>query len=492
MGMADANKRINLAAPLLTVRRHGAVGAEDTATALPSYKPSETSGPLGRTCAVPFGWEHRPGHPKSVRTRRPPPPPPTTLIDEASCVAPEMKVVDAAAALEEERFSDARSRDDMSCVTVNCSVTGLSDAASACAAGAGPGARGSVMMDRFLPAAHAVAAGCPQCTFRKAASAQEPARPTAASALTGDGDRSQVQRRLPLQHIPTKHLPPLSPEDKNDDAESDAPSTRGFASKRCGLLPTRCVKNTLQLLNPAPAMRRGARGARRGAGGPFLSNGSRSQRAMNPLLHGSRNGQQQSQNTGGHYPGMQSWEVKLLLRSGRSGLTAPATAVASELDRTVRKLYRDRGAEAVHQKASHPGLLLVLDRSSEERHSSSAQNLSRAAETALPLPPPKTSRNAEKKLRRGAAGYGFSLLLKDEEVAAGREIVLSPQPLLPLPLPKSPSESWLLRALPSVSTRPPATSFLGLHVQARKHAALPWCCVDHARQRQIRVHDLHK
>ena len=63
----------------------------------------------------------------------------------------------------------------MSCATMNCSTTGLSDAAaSSCAAGAGPGpgARGGVMMHRFLPAAHAVAAGSPPCAFRKAGSAQ--------------------------------------------------------------------------------------------------------------------------------------------------------------------------------------------------------------------------------------------------------------------------------------------------------------------------------
>uniref|UniRef100_A0A0A8ZW38 Uncharacterized protein n=1 Tax=Arundo donax TaxID=35708 RepID=A0A0A8ZW38_ARUDO len=339
------------------------------------------------------------------------------------------------------------------------------------------------MMDRFLPAAHAVAAGSPQCTFQKAASSREPLpRPAAATY----GDRLPAQRRPPIQRIPANHLPqPLSPDGKNDDdddAESDAHSTRGFASTRCGLLPTRCVKSTLLLLNPTPAMRRGAR---RGTARPFLSDGGRSQRSTNPLLRRSQNGRDQIHHTG-HDPGKHSWEelyVKSLLRSTRGGLTGSAATVATELDRTVRQLYRCRGAEkAVPPKANHLGLLLVLDRSSEECHGSSA-------------------RNNEKKLRRGgadAAGYGFPLLLEDKEAVAGSEIVVSPQPLLPFPLPKSPSESWLSRALPSVSTRPPATSFLGLHVQSRKHAALPWCSmdpakvVDHARQRQMRVHDLHK
>jgi hypothetical protein len=157
----------------------------------------------------------------------------------------------------------------------------------------------------------------------------------------------------------------------------------------------------------------------------------------------------------------------------------------------------------VRPKTSHLGLLLVLDRSNEDRgHGSSARRkqVSRTSDTALLLPAAASSpASAEKKLGRGpaAGGYGFPLLLEDKEaVIAGREIVLSPpQPLLlQPPLPKSPSESWLSRALPSVSTRPPATSFLGLHVQSRKHAPLPWCSIDSARvdgyggQRHIRVH----
>ncbi|OEL38150.1 hypothetical protein BAE44_0000829 [Dichanthelium oligosanthes] len=511
MGMADANKLINLAVPLISVRRHD--GTEPTATGLLAYKADATSEPLGHTGAVPFGWEHRPGHPKSVRTRRPPPVPPLTIVDESSRVAQEPTAVIVASerARGEERFSDALSRDDASCVTVNCSLTGLSDAASsACAAAAAaaavaPGARGSVMMDRFLPAAHAVAAGSPQNTFRKAGTAREPMRSPA--ARTGGGsDRSPAQRRLPVKHIAAYqyHLPPLPPEGKNedgDDAESDVHSTAGFASKRCGWLPIRCVKSALLL----------SRGARRGAGRPFLSSGGGSQKETNSLLRRSRNGQQQPQHTGDD-PGMQSWEevyIKSLLRSGGGGaLMGPAAAVASELDRTVRELYKRRGGQAVQPKASHLGLLLVLDRSNEDcgrgYHGSSVRKLSKTGDAALLLPAAstKSSPNAGNKLAsRGVTGdYGFPLLLEDAEAVARLELALSPpQPLLPLPLPASPTESWLSRALPSVSTRRPlATSFLGLHVQSKKHAPLPWCSidsgkgVDHDGQRQRRVHDLQK
>lgn len=147
----------------------------------------------------------------------------------------------------------------------------------------------------------------------------------------------------------------------------------------------------------------------------------------------------------------------------------PAAAMASELDRTVRELYRRRGGETVQPKASHLGLLLVLDKSNDGCRGSS--------ERALLLPRTEGSPDAGKKPGRGPAdtngGYGFPLLLEHMTAAStGREIVVSPRAaMLPLPLPKSPSESWLSRALPTVSSRPPpATAFLGLHVQSRKHA----------------------
>ncbi|CAL4902284.1 unnamed protein product [Urochloa decumbens] len=521
MGMADANKRIDLAAPLISARRHGVDGTDPMG--LPAHKAD----------AVPFRWEHRPGHPKSVRTRRPPPPAPasTAIADEPSLAvqkpaAAVAAIVASEHAWEEERFSDALSRDDVSCVTANCSAAGLSDATSTCAAaGVGmralPGARGGgAMLDRFLPAAHAVAAGSPQNTFRKAGSARDTARSLAAppSARAGGGGEnrsSSVQRRLPLpfQHVAAYRLPPLPPEGKDEDAdggddadaESDAHSTAaGFASRRCGWLPTRCVKSARLL----------SAGARRGAGRPFLSGGGGSRRAMVPLLRRSRNSQTRPQHTGDD-PGMQSWELLRSAGGARGGgVMGPAAAVASELDRTVRELYKNRGGQTVLPKASHLGLLLVLDRSNEDcgrgHRGSSARKLPKTGAAALLLPPTttKSSPDAGNKLGRGVADggkYGWPLLLEDAEAVAAREkaLSLSPQPLfpLPLPLPASPTESWLSRALPSVSSaRPPAaTSFLGLHVQPKKHAPLPpWCAidsgrdVDHDRQRQRRVHDLQK
>ncbi|BAF17948.2 Os05g0514400 [Oryza sativa Japonica Group] len=263
--MADANRRIDLAAPLVSVRRHGGGAAGEAAT---------------RTDGT------RPGHPKSVRTRRATMVHATARDEEPARDA--MAVVAVAAPVrerdQEARFSDALSVAD-SCLTVNCSsASGLSDAVAQPPRGVGVG--GGVMMDRFLPAAHAVAVLSPQCSSRKASVA-------AAAARNGHGADALLP---PPEPTPTIRTLCIVPREKTDDADAavddnggggewDAHSTRGVSSRRCGLLlPTRCMKSTLLLLNPAPAMRRRGGGRRRDRGAPLLSKIGRSQSLGNPLV----------------------------------------------------------------------------------------------------------------------------------------------------------------------------------------------------------------
>ncbi|KAM0938591.1 hypothetical protein DsansV1_C23g0179841 [Dioscorea sansibarensis] len=67
---------------------------------------------------------------------------------------------------------------------------------------------------------------------------------------------------------------------------------------------------------------------------------------------------------------------------------------------------------------------------------------------------------------KGSENVGVPLAL---EAAVAKNNGNPLQSLLPPPLPKSPSESWLLRTLPSVSSKnPPPQSLLGIQVQPRK------------------------
>ena len=85
-------------------------------------------------------------------------------------------------------------------------------------------------------------------------------------------------------------------------------------------------------------------------------------------------------------------------------------------------------------------------------------------------------------------------LCLEENIAVKKES--SPlQYLVPLPVPKSPSDSWLSRSLPSVKNKPHAPSFLGIQVQPKKQA--PWASahpkendLKPPRPRQIRFADV--
>ncbi|KAM0905092.1 hypothetical protein ACQ4PT_017604 [Festuca glaucescens] len=461
--MADASKRIDLAAPLLSVRRH--------AGTRPGERDDDAT--LG---GVPFGWERWPGCPKSVRTisRRAPPPLPEP--EEAA------------------RSSDALSRAD-SCYTVNCSVAGLSDAASATVS---PGVRGgSVMMDRFLLAAKE------QCAFRKE-------KAGAANTRARDADSNSLPRRPPVEHPPAIHrcAQPTNVRGTNEDGggedEGDAHSTAGFACRRkCGLLPTRCTK----ILNSAHAISRHRRGARR-----FLSDlGISCQGDTNPLLP-----QRRPEHDAGTVRSelllsshvcyrhiclcvsQRTWEemhvssLARLVRSDRACSLRQVATVASELDMTVRGLYNGQAGGAVHPKATHLGLLLLLDRT----HGGGATSPS-------PLPPLKRGRPPS----GGKTSIDHCLPpLLEEKAGASRDATVLPRAQTPvlvaLPSPKMPTESWLSRTLPSVSNKPPTTSFLGIHVQqlrTKQQAPSPcWSShqakvVDHGdRPRRVRIHDLHK
>jgi hypothetical protein len=270
---------------------HDALGGRDPA---PLYSPVAATGPFRNGAAgrkVQWGEAEAKGETKAPA--------------EVLSVADVLRDKEEDAGEDEERFSDAHdtlSRTES--FTVNCSVSGLSGvqdrpaAAAAAAAPTGPDARG-FMMDRFLPAAQAVAVGSPQYTFRKTGtSAREHAHAAAASWRAG-GDDDRARRtpvQLPYQHLPPNYLSCNYPrrhegveedEEEDDDDDCDVQSTRGFASKGCGLLPGLCVKTSLLLLNPVPAMKNGkARGRGRDRGLPSKGRG---QNAPSPLARSSQN-----------------------------------------------------------------------------------------------------------------------------------------------------------------------------------------------------------
>nr|CAD1823747.1 unnamed protein product [Ananas comosus var. bracteatus] len=290
LGSLMEDKRLDFDAPLLSVRRFSGSGtaAESTAAAaasngvrrspLPTYMSELKSGPVRNPGVVPFVWEQRPGQPKdgpgaaaaaaaaarppaaprpppaklgsSVRTRRHPPlAPPTPPPDaEAATASPEPPESSAHKKDgdgdgdgdsggddddDDDVFSDAR--DTLSRTEsffMNCSMSGLSGMPHSSSDppresfAKDPLAR-DFMMGRFLPAAQAVASGSPQYTFRKAANPKQPER-----VVTRD------HRRRPPVPLPFQHTP-----NYNSNLHG------------CGFLPKFCLKSSLCLLNPVPALK---------------------------------------------------------------------------------------------------------------------------------------------------------------------------------------------------------------------------------------------
>ncbi|CAL4973961.1 unnamed protein product [Urochloa decumbens] len=507
---------------------------------------------------------------------------------------------------EDDRFSDAL--DTLSrtvSLAMNCSVSGLSGAADTGPGGAEPCAPG-FMMDRFLPAAQAVAVGSPQYTFRKAGggtgnSGRDHARAAAAKARAGNGDdrmrREPVQ--LPYQHLPPNYLSCAYPrreecgeEDEEDDDDYDVHSTRGFSAKGCGLLPGLCVKTSLLLLNPMPAMKRGkAQG--RGRARQFLTK-DRGQMARSPLARSSQNKHLGCDSNG------QSWEdvykhklEQKYLGQGeddRSKLTSESNQLtfwsdsqtgdgSSPYHRSIAagmsphqnyavmspsskangssrigdrddKASRSNGSGSLgrdHDRTSlvesdhssfkgsssmssgpdgaahedsmdhhgdtdsetcHLGVLVDtkagLNANMHDSHPCGQQLVGKNSIVKDQVNGPSTAKISEdreptfplddgKDLLRDAADQTVPIHLEDNDVPKKEIIPL--QSLLPLPVPKSPSESWLSRTLPSVTSKPPMPSFLGIQVHSKKHA--PWIAVHPkendrkpSRPRQIRFADV--
>ncbi|CAO2178193.1 unnamed protein product [Urochloa humidicola] len=505
---------------------------------------------------------------------------------------------------EEERFSDALdtlSRTES--FAMNCSVSGLSGAADPGPAwGAEPCAPG-FMMDRFLPAAQAVAVGSPQYTFRKAGAAGgtgSSGRAAAAKASAGNGDdrmrREPVQ--LPYQHLPPNYLSCAYPrreeheeEDEEDDDDYDVHSTRGFSAKGCGLLPGLCEKTSLLLLNPMPGMKRGkAQG--RGRGRQFPSKG-RGQMARSPLARSSQNKHLGCDSNG------QSWEdvykhkleQKYLgqVEDDRSKLTSESNQLSfwsdsqtgdgsSPYHRSIAggmSPYRNYAVMSPSSKANESSR--IEDRDDKATRSNGSGSLGRDHDRTSLVGSDHSSFKGSSSMSSGPDGavnedsmdhhgdtdsetchlgvlvdtkgglntnmhdskpggqqiVGKNSIVKDqvndpltEKISEDREPtfplddgkdllrdanqevpphlednsvpkkeIIPLQSLLPLPVPKSPSESWLSRTLPSVTSKPPVPSFLGIQVHSKKQA--PWAVVhpkenDHkpSRPRQIRFADV--
>ncbi|CAL9778192.1 unnamed protein product [Musa acuminata subsp. burmannicoides] len=616
------DKKIDLDAPLLSVRRFsaGAVAASSPTppasngeegdqrpppprrSSLPFYKSDLKSGPVRVPGVVPFVWEQTPGQPKdgSVRSSNvkplvaPKPPPGNSVrtrkavtfasdyVTAGSSESPkdDPKIVEGENVDKEEKvgkkpehqpvltvdnreeeveeddddndaFSDALdtlSRTDS--MFMNCSVSGLSGVPEAAKLSGrfpkDPPVR-DFMLERFLPAAQAMACESPQYAFRKATAPPREAIKPADRVLISDNRRPAP---IPYQNKPdyvphyAKELEQVDSYDDDEEDEEYYQDAGNLSSKACGLLPKFCLKSSFCLLNPVPVMKvqRHLRRPPRGrTGNPQLRN-------MHPLSH-SRVEEEPSWGAVFRHKLEQEHQAQVAelsrFRSESDSLTPDGS---SPYQHSVTSPYQSEGPPtSLHEEKGPLGVVSRESKSSktdgsdvgekvvenhwEINHSSrmGSGTMSPALEKTLYVDVenrlgssdsksssfntvkdtrsmtssgevgteskrteeslvakvherdalhPEVCNVAEpvlpftlKKLNHGYINGDADLKhgYKDSDPPNLKSNRNPLQSLLPPPLPKSPSESWLSRTLPSVASKNPAPqSLLGIQLHPRK------------------------
>ncbi|XP_068666054.1 uncharacterized protein [Aristolochia californica] len=466
----------------------------------------------------------------------------------------------------DDAFSDALetlSRSES--IFMNCSVSGLSaldgpDRKPFGNMSVDPEAR-DFMMDRFLPAAKAMASEAPQYATRKPASARQPARPM---NLVGREKR----------HVSYPYRPVVVPQQNTEeDEESDSDLVNydhsGYLSaKGCGLLPRFCLKSSLGLLNPVPEMRMRNRMLLSPAVGKVntwpkastshrysneddehsweavykykLVNGLQSHQAQGnrsrPTSESNQLSLSDSQTIGGSSPhrrsagdaispyrndapqssfhegtgflgipkqskkgdsldidsGRHSWGIVKFHDTSRqgSGSSSPAIEKTLYVD-SVQVLDTPKSLSSSDtkdlQSPTYKDNETVMDSQELEKCSVLAAQLSIDDKKALQpkfceIGEPKSQLRLSPDADKAECFYDDSQLVtekvltrsthSDDPVDQGNALTTCLQGLLPPPLPKSPSESWLWRTLPSVPSKNPSSgSYLGVQVRSRKQAA---------------------
>lgn len=288
--------RLDFEAPLISARRRSVPPAvkpeaklEDPAadiflanslrSTVPFYKSELKSGPFRSPGVIPFVWEKKPGQPRAgtaSRFRPPPIPllPPGKIPNDTDPngpyhelqlekIATETPVAVAAEEFlnekEEDNFSDAVKA--LSCTEsffMNCSFSGLSGIPDVVepseSFSTDPQVR-ALMMDRFLPAAQAMATSSPQCPPRK---------PPKQANCVENRKHQLLRAPLPYQHRPNfvaqyPHDKIYSFDGDDDEYDDNCKGNGHFTLKACGLLPRLCMKNSFCLLNPLSGMKVGGR-----------------------------------------------------------------------------------------------------------------------------------------------------------------------------------------------------------------------------------------
>lgn len=521
-------------APSEVINRRKTNNCSPNLPPLPFYKSELKSGPVRNPGVVPFQWEQTPGNPKneSKKEQRETPeklplaprlPPGRVTIhnkqttnkvlkdspgssSRSHASSPEFSSVDkvlselVAEELEKEKEMEKEnenvsSSEDENVTYVdaqdtlsrsesfflNCSLSGVSglDGANVKPSFSDPQIR-DFMMDRFLPAAKAVASETPQFASKKAPVAREEPRSIEPLNMGVKSKGSPIcydVHNISLRNIYGEG----DQDDDEEDEEEDAyEGPEELSAKFCGLLPKFC------LLNPIPGLRDHAQ----------IIPQVRSARTK-PAYRGASIKNENMDRTGNH-----RGEVKNTI--GRNGYPNKSSSngdfgrkcIAQSKEGSPQSfLGRERGKTDIQNKGftrfkelleehyategktspSNPitERTLYIDseqRASESRNSNSSSSESRGRTPSVDysLQDVHSHFAADEKATFQHKSSEMASSQRDQDlslvVALPKERTEKSNPLLELapPLPKSPSESWLSRTLPTISSKNPTSkTFLG-------------------------------
>ncbi|KAG6405113.1 hypothetical protein SASPL_132695 [Salvia splendens] len=356
------------------------------------------------------------------------------------------------------------------------------------------------MMDRFLPAAKAVVVETPEYAVKK------PVK----KAVSREMKPSLKQYSSDALPYYTKYINSMESED--EDQESVAPPSKK-SGKAWGIIPRFCVKNSLCLLNPLPALkskpksrppspstREVKRFTRNAHSGPLDKNASqvvqktkfhsgllsrdlpRIDKFSNQYLnsgdaHRSAGVSPLGHQRSGNISPYRNETPKSPFREGAGFLGVPKEAeIFNAKLASSRKMFRalqDVSRNQINaapadypvEKTVYVDYVKKKELPSTNPSAKRAQVLDASKANGLSprfIPSPKPE-------WRNEAPCEAEFMTKEEDDNGRRETDPPPRSPLPPPLPKSPSESWLWRTLPSIPLGNPfANSRRGSPLHSKK------------------------
>ncbi|CAN1150084.1 hypothetical protein LINPERPRIM_LOCUS18406 [Linum perenne] len=377
---------------------------------------------------------------------------------------------------DDDKYSDAlESLSGTDSCSMKCSVSGVSSSSDCAAVGKPSGTFSTdpqtrdFMMNRFLPAAKAMALEqSHHATTKKQSVAVEPQPRQIVMAARGDSSPNVRRYESALvPYYPPKDFGMEGSEEEGDECEDESVN---LPTKACGFFPRLCFKNSVGLLNPVPGMKvrslpslscstQKAKKPSKAAPSPSRSISPFSRKSCSKDAS-----RQQSPSRGAHSPRLA--EVVNKLNSGSDSFNnAHDRQMAGRISPFSRRSgglspYRNsapqspfRGAglskEAEMFKASRP--YLYCKGGSKSQELTPLHRMKQGA-SLVNLNPPTNEK---------------TLYVDTSSVPSLSKRTTTPNPVRgesqalvcitgnesPLPLPKTPSESWLWRTLPAASAR---------------------------------------